>query len=116
MTDLSLRAGGLLNSSSGQWIIQFESGSHYILTRVRFVYMFYGLFMYGYQGQYSVNPSPLTIAPYWGLVVSFLDPRFADVNKIDMMLQVSSLLYIISGAIAAVLYGNIGLKGMAWTA
>jgi hypothetical protein len=32
--------------------------------------MFYGLFMYGIQGQYSISPSPQTISPYWALVVS----------------------------------------------
>jgi hypothetical protein len=56
--------------------------------------MFYGLFMYGYQGQYSISPSPQTVSPYWALVVA-------------------NLFYILSGTIAAVLYGNIGLKGEA---
>jgi amino acid transporter len=35
-----------------------------------FVYMFYGLFLYGYQGQYSISPAPQTISPYWAIVVS----------------------------------------------
>ena len=56
--------------------------------------MFYGLFMYGYQGQYSISPSPQTVSPYWALVIA-------------------NLFYILSGTIAAVLYGNIGLKGKA---
>ncbi|PQE23939.1 amino acid transporter protein [Rutstroemia sp. NJR-2017a WRK4] len=55
------------------------------------VYIFYGCFMYGYQGQYAVNPSYQGISPYaWqtvGNVISF-----------------------ISALIAAGLYGNIGIK------
>lgn len=42
------------------------------LTDCRFVYMFYGLFLYGYQGQYSISPSPQTVSPYWALVVSLI--------------------------------------------
>ncbi|CZS88641.1 related to neutral amino acid permease [Rhynchosporium graminicola] len=55
------------------------------------VYVFYGCFIYAFQGQYSVNPSYQGVAPYaWqtvGNVVSF-----------------------ISALIAAGLYGNIGVK------
>jgi len=56
-----------------------------------FVYMFYGLFLYGYQGQYSISPSAQTVSPYWAIVVA-------------------NIFYILSATIAAVLYGNIGLK------
>jgi hypothetical protein len=28
------------------------------------VYIFYGMFIYGYQGQYTVNPSYQGVAPY----------------------------------------------------
>ncbi|KAH8808863.1 amino acid transporter-like protein [Xylogone sp. PMI_703] len=55
------------------------------------VYVFYGCFMYGYQGQYTINPSYQGISPYaWqtvGNVIAFL-----------------------SALIAAGLYGNIGIK------
>ena len=55
------------------------------------VYIFYGCFLYGYQGQYTVNPSFQGVAPYaWqtvGNVIGFL-----------------------SALIAAGLYGNIGVK------
>lgn len=54
--------------------------------------MLYGLWMYYFQGQYSVNPSPQSISPYWAIVVA-------------------NILYILSAGIAATLYGNIGLKG-----
>jgi hypothetical protein len=54
--------------------------------------MFYGLFMYGYQGQYVANPSYLGISSYG---ISTAGNVFA----------------MLSAAIAAALYGNIGLKG-----
>jgi hypothetical protein len=58
---------------------------------IYFWYMFYGLFIYGYQGQYAVNPSYLGISSYGiqtaGNVFAFL-----------------------SAVIAAALYGNIGVK------
>ena len=47
--------------------------------------MFYGLFLYGYQGQYSINPSPQTISPYWALVVSLTpDSTWLDTLEIAM--------------------------------
>ena len=55
-------------------------------------YMLYGLFMYGYQGQYTVNPSYLGIGPY-GLQTA------------------GNVFAMVSAAIAAALYGNIGVKG-----
>ena len=55
-------------------------------------YMLYGLFMYGYQGQYIQNPSYLGIAPYaWQTT--------------------GNVLAMVSALIAAALYGNIGVKG-----
>jgi hypothetical protein len=55
------------------------------------LYIFYGCFVYGYQGQYAVNPSYQGVSPYkWqtaGNVISF-----------------------VSALIAAGLYGNIGVK------
>ena len=55
------------------------------------VYMFYGLFMYGYQGQYTQNPSYLGVSGYgWQTA--------------------GNILAIITALIAAGLYGNIGVK------
>lgn len=54
--------------------------------------MFYGLFMYGYQGQYSINPSYLGISSY-GLQTA------------------GNVFAMVSAVIAAALYGNIGIKG-----
>jgi hypothetical protein len=55
-------------------------------------YMLYGLFMYGFQGQYVQNPSYLGISPYaWSTV--------------------GNSLAMVTALIAAALYGNIGLKG-----
>ncbi|EED16905.1 amino acid transporter, putative [Talaromyces stipitatus ATCC 10500] len=58
---------------------------------IYFWYMFYGLFMYGYQGQYVVNPSYLGVSGY---AVQTAGNVFA----------------FLSAAIAAALYGNIGVK------
>ena len=56
-------------------------------------YMLYGLFMYGYQGQYLQNPSYLGISPYnWQTA--------------------GNVLAMVTALIAAALYGNIGVKGM----
>ena len=56
------------------------------------VYMLYGLFIYGYQGQYIQTPSYLGISPYgWQTT--------------------GNVLAMISALIAAALYGNIGVKG-----
>jgi hypothetical protein len=57
-----------------------------------FRYMFYGLFMYGYQGQYSINPSYLGIGPY-------------------NLQTAGNVFAMVSAVIAAALYGNIGIKG-----
>ncbi|PTU21279.1 hypothetical protein P175DRAFT_0459655 [Aspergillus ochraceoroseus IBT 24754] len=54
-------------------------------------YMFYGLFMYGYQGQYVVNPSYLGISKY-------------------SIQTAGNVFAMISAVIAAALYGNIGIK------
>ncbi|RHZ64921.1 putative amino acid transporter [Aspergillus thermomutatus] len=58
---------------------------------IYFWYMFYGLFMYGYQGQYNVNPSYLGISSY-------------------NIQTAGNVFAMVSAAIAAGLYGNIGLK------
>ncbi|KAK4983721.1 hypothetical protein LTR50_007040 [Elasticomyces elasticus] len=58
---------------------------------IYFFYMLYGLFMYAYQGQYAVNPSYQGIEPYaWQ--------------------SAGNVIAIVSGLIAAGLYGNIGVK------
>lgn len=58
---------------------------------IYFWYMFYGLFMYGYQGQYSVNPSYLGISTY-------------------SLQTAGNVFAMLSAVIAAALYGNIGVK------
>ncbi|KAJ7851237.1 putative amino acid transporter [Mycena olivaceomarginata] len=54
-------------------------------------YMFYGLFMYGFQGQYIINPSYLGIGPY-------------------NLQTAGNVFAMVSAVIAAALYGNIGIK------
>jgi hypothetical protein len=54
--------------------------------------MFYGLFMYGFQGQYSINPSYLGIGQY-------------------NLQTAGNVFAMVSAVIAAALYGNIGIKG-----
>jgi len=58
---------------------------------IYFWYMFYGLFLYGYQGQYVINPSYLGIGSY-GLQTA------------------GNVFAMVSAVIAAALYGNIGVK------
>ena len=60
---------------------------------IYFWYMFYGLFVYGYQGQYTVNPSYLGISNY-GIQTA------------------GNVFAMLSAVIAAGLYGNIGVKGV----
>lgn len=59
---------------------------------IYFCYMLYGLFMYGYQGQYTINPSYLGVSRY-------------------SIQTAGNVFAMISGVIAAGLYGNIGIKG-----
>ncbi|KAI5457054.1 putative amino acid transporter, partial [Mariannaea sp. PMI_226] len=54
-------------------------------------YMLYGLFMYGFQGQYVVNPAYLGVSEY-GVQTA------------------GNVLAMVSTVIAAALYGNIGIK------
>lgn len=54
-------------------------------------YLFYGLFMYGYQGQYVINPSYLGISGY-------------------SVQTAGNVFAMVSALIAAALYGNIGVK------
>ncbi|ODA79024.1 hypothetical protein RJ55_04614 [Drechmeria coniospora] len=55
------------------------------------VYMFFGIFVYSYQGQYSFNPVMQGLSPY-GFQTA------------------ANILNLITGLIAAALYGNIGFK------
>ncbi|PNS18845.1 hypothetical protein CAC42_5384 [Sphaceloma murrayae] len=58
---------------------------------IYFFYMLYGLYMYGFQGQYVINPSYQGVSPYnWQVG--------------------TNVLAMISALIAAALYGNIGIK------
>jgi hypothetical protein len=59
---------------------------------IYFWYMFYGLFIYGYQGQYTVNPAYLGVSQY-GIQTA------------------GNIFAMLSAVIAAALYGNIGVKG-----
>jgi len=65
-----------------------------MITGQLFIYFFYllfGIFVYSYQGQYTLNPAYQSIVPYaWQTVGNVIE--------------------IITGMIAALLYGNIGLK------
>lgn len=60
---------------------------------IYFWYMFYGLFIYGYQGQYTINPSYLGISNY-------------------NIQTAGNVFAMVSAVIAACLYGNIGIKVM----
>ncbi|KJZ77798.1 hypothetical protein HIM_02975 [Hirsutella minnesotensis 3608] len=55
------------------------------------VYMFFGIFVYSYQGQYSFNPTMQGLSPY-GFQTA------------------TNVMNIVTGLIAAALYANIGLK------
>jgi hypothetical protein len=55
-------------------------------------YMFYGLFVYSYQGQYVISPSYLGVSQY-------------------NIQTAGNVFAMVSAVIAAALYGNIGLKG-----
>lgn len=56
-----------------------------------FCYMFFGLFVYSYQGQYAYNPVMQGLSPYaWQTATNIMN--------------------IVTGLIAAALYGNVGLK------
>jgi hypothetical protein len=55
------------------------------------VYLFFGLFVYSYQGQYAYNPVMQGLSPYaWQTATNIMN--------------------LVTGLIAACLYGNIGIK------
>jgi hypothetical protein len=58
---------------------------------IYFLYMFFGLFVYSYQGQYAYNPVMQGLSPYnWQTACNIMN--------------------LVTGLIAAALYGNIGIK------
>jgi hypothetical protein len=60
-------------------------------TFIYICYMFFGLFVYSYQGQYAYNPVMQGLSPYnWQTATNIMN--------------------LVTGLIAAVLYGNIGIK------
>lgn len=60
-------------------------------TFIFFFYLMFGLFIYSYQGQFSINPAYQGISSYaWQTVANAIG--------------------LVSGLIAALLYGNIGIK------
>ena len=69
----------------------FWKGMLFAQLFIYFFYLFFGLFVYSYQGQYSLNPAYQGVAPYnWQTAV----------NSIQL----------VTSLIAALLYGNIGVK------
>ncbi|KAK2033025.1 transmembrane amino acid transporter [Colletotrichum zoysiae] len=54
-------------------------------------YLIFGLYMYSYQGQYAFNPVMQSLSPYWWQTAT-------------------NILGLVTGLIAAGLYGNIGMK------
>ena len=71
----------------------FLKGMWFAQLFIYVCYIFYGAFMYGYQGQYVVTPSYLGIAPY-------------------NLQTAGNVFAMVSAIIAAALYGNIGVKGI----
>ena len=69
----------------------FWKGMLFAQLFIYFFYLFFGLFVYSYQGQYSINPAYQGVAPYnWQTAV----------NSIQL----------VTSLIAALLYGNVGVK------
>jgi hypothetical protein len=69
----------------------FWKGMLFAQLFIYFFYMLFGLFVYSYQGQYVINPAYQGVAPYaWQTVA----------NSIQL----------VTSLIAALLYGNIGIK------
>ena len=69
----------------------FWKGMFFAQIFIYFFYMLFGLFVYSYQGQYTINPAYQGVAPYaWQTAV----------NSIQL----------VTSLIAALLYGNIGIK------
>ncbi len=104
-TDFSLQVVGLMQAvysyGGAMLFVEFLSemkhpwdfwkGMLFAQTFIYFFYMFFGLFVYSYQGQFTINPAYQGIASFvWQTVA----------NSIGL----------VSGLIAALLYGNIGIK------
>ncbi|GAB7356348.1 hypothetical protein MBLNU459_g7138t1 [Dothideomycetes sp. NU459] len=60
-------------------------------TFIYIVYLFFGVYVYSFQGQYTINPANQGMSPYG-------------------VLTAGNILGFISALIAAALYGNIGIK------
>jgi len=58
---------------------------------IYFFYMFFAIFVYSFQGQYAISPANQSISPY-GFQTA------------------CNIMQIVTGLVAALLYGNIGLK------
>lgn len=74
-------------------------------------YMFFGLFIYSYQGQYSYNPVMQGLSPYaWA--VGTLDSILNTIRHpvLTRPLLATNIMNMVTGLIAAALYGNIGIK------
>jgi len=69
----------------------FWKGMVFAQSFIYFCYMFFGLFIYSFQGQYTLNPATQGIGSYtWQTVANVLS--------------------LVTGIIAALMYGNVGLK------
>ncbi|MCJ1251113.1 hypothetical protein MMC30_008344 [Trapelia coarctata] len=104
-TDFSLQVVGLMQavySYGGAMLFvefmaemkhpwDFWKGMLFAQAFIYFFYMFFGLFVYSYQGQFTINPAYQGIATFvWQTVANSLG--------------------LVSSLIAALLYGNVGIK------
>lgn len=79
------------------------------------VYMFFGIFQYSYQGQYTFSSAIQSITPFnyrtagnvLAIMGTFTKPCLTQIEAIRGM---RILIIRIGGLIAAALYGNIGIK------
>ncbi|KAH3675024.1 hypothetical protein WICMUC_002856 [Wickerhamomyces mucosus] len=71
----------------------FWKGSILAQLLIWFCYMVYGIFIYAYQGQFVINPGNQGVSNY-------------------ALQTVCNVISLISGMLAAGLYGNVGLKGL----
>ena len=104
-TDFSLQIVGLMQAvysyGGAMLFVEFMSemkhpfdfwkGMLFAQLFIYFFYMFFGLFVYSFQGQFTINPAYQGIANFtWSVVANSLG--------------------LVSSLIAAILYGNIGIK------
>jgi hypothetical protein len=82
-------------------------------TFIYLVYMFYGLFMYGYQGMsvISVSSCHLVSSPTNSSKGQYvINPSYLGIGQYNLQ-TAGNVFAMISALIAAALYGNIGIKG-----